>query len=200
MLFTASSLLLALAPLAALGAPAPYRNATQLELPGALNASLPVNASLLANASLPVNASQPELRAALNDPYDDFKVNEFWLYSDYIEGGEVRGIRGLDCNAARNSRIWYKKNDLSGNKRRGSRYFEPGQGPSLPHALEVHTDYMQFTLYNSRGPWTLYDTYDKINGKCKEDTSGRYDCGDIMGLSLFKCVGWAPPYNLAGMN
>lgn len=169
MQFTAS-LLLAIAPLAALAAP----------------------------------ADPPVQRGVLNDPFEAFKLNEFWLYSDYIDGGEVRGIRGLEgpnvtCAAAEASRIWYVTGDLSG-QILGSRYYEPGVGPSIPHALEVHTDKIHFTVYNSRGPWTIYDTGDKVNGKCVEDISGRFDCGDIQGLSLFKCVGWAHPYNLLGMN
>lgn len=196
--FTVSSLpslLLGLAPLLASGvagvAGAPV---SQPKQQGLLDVSQPL-----------LNATQPGQRGVLNDPYDDFKLNEFWLYSDYSSSEGVRGIRGLagpdpGCLAARNSRIWLIADDISGNKRRGSRYWEPGYGPVPPHALEVHTDKMQFTLYGNRGPWDILDTWDKQNGVCKEDNSGLYECGDISGRSLFHCVGWSPPYNLQGMN
>ncbi|KAK7914089.1 hypothetical protein PG985_011792 [Apiospora marii] len=109
----------------------------------------------------------------------------------------------IECHAAlqlqEHSPIWYKGDDLSG-QILGSRFHEPGVGPSLPHALELHADRVHFTIYNSRGPWNIYDTGDKVNGKCKGDTSGHFECGEVQGQSLFKCVGWAPPCNLLGMN
>ncbi|KAK8075583.1 hypothetical protein PG997_010246 [Apiospora hydei] len=140
-----------------------------------------------------------------SDPFDDFKANIFYLFAE-VEGRSVVGVRALGgtdggCDAARGAHMWERQEDISGKKRRGSRYWEPGRDPGeLPRALEVHTNYVQFTLYASRGPWNIIDTWDKVNGKCVEDRSGSYDCGPISGLSMYKCVGWAPPYNLAGMN
>ncbi|KAK7961850.1 uncharacterized protein PG986_002675 [Apiospora aurea] len=141
----------------------------------------------------------------VNDPFDDFKANIFYLFAE-MQGRSVVGVRALGgtdggCNAAPGAHMWKRKDDLSSKKRRGSRCWEPGRDPDeLPRALEVHTDYVQFTIYAGRGPWDIVNTRDKVNGKCVEDRSRSYDCGPIGGLSMYKCVGWAPPYNLAGMN
>ncbi|KAK8064628.1 hypothetical protein PG994_007266 [Apiospora phragmitis] len=168
-------------------------------------ASLLALAPLVAQASpVPVQRSVDALmgnqtgRAIMNDPFEDYKGNIFWIYSD-LTVPDVYFERW--CDGARAAIAWLNTNDLSGKGHRGVRWFAPGVGPQAPpRAMEIKTNKVQFTLYETRGPWEILDTWNESNGRCVPDTSGKYDCGKPKGLSVFKCVGWAPPYNLEGMN